>query len=574
MQNPSVRALIVASLSLGFTACTVGGETTHLQHQDMSSMIEARYMSGFAAQNKEQEPYVLLAQNNATPHLRGMLPPSHHLDEQYYPNYQTGPYNHGVPNARQQHNAITRQNFSYQLDQSLSVPVQQHVVSPQADIASTYNQNYGVAQTPNWGMNSGAEPQYFASPEPKTSYTPHLIVNTVKQSVNTARSQSPRVAIEGLKIQEAEESYAQAKAQSRFKLSLDGVAGISQSETNFAVVNRTDSDTRLQRSASLDLSLPIFQGGGIRAQKNVAKTGIETARANFDIVQSAVSQETAIAHLNVIRDRELIQIYKRNVDLLENQKQTVQALVRAGESTVADEAIIEARLASIQARLELAGSDLAASESSYKKLVGRPAPRLMPVGSVELPNSLQEIKDAVKRNNAQLRSVETQAEAAFHNIAVAKSLGRPKLSLQGVLRAGEGQSETIRRSSAAEVLLNLNVPLLSGGENKSRVRQAALAQSRAILETRELHNNLNERLEQLWGAVQSARRSKVPNQAQKTASLRAYEVINKQRAAGLATSLDVLSVEQSLLDAEINILEAQTKEDISRFQLLGLMGAI
>ena len=63
------------------------------------------------------------------------------------------------------------------------------------------------------------------------------------------------------------------------------------------------------------------------------------------------------------------------------------------------------------------------------------------------------------------------------------------------------RSETIRRNSAAEVLLNLRVPLLSGGENKSRVRQAALAQSRAVLETREMQNNLDERLEQLWASV-------------------------------------------------------------------------
>ena len=198
----------------------------------------------------------------------------------------------------------------------------------------------------------------------------------------------------------------------------------------------------------------------------------------------------------------------------------------------------------------------------------------MPVGLVELPASLQDVKEIARQNNAQIKASQTQAEAAFHNIAVAKSFGRPKLSLQGVLRAAEGQSETIRRNSAAEVLLNLRVPLLSGGENKSRVRQAALAQSRAVLETREMQNNLDERLEQLWARVRAAQRSKAPNQAQKIAAQKAYDAIVQQRNAGVATSLDVLSVEQTLLDAELNLIEAQNEEDAARFQLLGLMGSL
>jgi len=118
------------------------------------------------------------------------------------------------------------------------------------------------------------------------------------------------------------------------------------------------------------------------------------------------------------------------------------------------------------------------------------------------------------------------------------------------------------------------VPLLSGGENKSRVRQAALAQSRALLETRDMQNNLDERLEQLWARVQAARRSKAPNQAQKIAAQKAYDAIVQQRNAGVATSLDVLSVEQTLLDAELNLIDAENIEDVARFQLLGLMGAI
>lgn len=397
---------------------------------------------------------------------------------------------------------------------------------------------------------------------------------TINQSLTDAVNRSPRLAIEDIKIQEAEEGLVQAKAQGRFKLNLEGIAGVGQYETDFSVVDRTDSDTRAPRAANLDLSLPIFQGGRIKAQKDLAKVGIKTAKANYDAVQNNVTLEAAVAHLNVIRDRQLIQIYARNVRLLDNQKQTVKALVNAGENTLTDEALLDARLASIQVRLKQVESNLAASESNYKRLTGRVAPDLLPVGQAMLPASLQQTKQAVLQNNHEVKTAQTQVEAAYHDIQVAKSFGRPKLALQGVLRAAEGQSDTIRRNSAAEVLLNLSVPLLSGGENKSRIRQAALAQSRAALETRALQENLTESVEQLWANVQAARLSQAPNQAQKIAAQKAYDAIVTQRNAGVATSLDVLTVEQTLLDAELNLVQAQTAENISRFQLLALMGAL
>ena len=400
------------------------------------------------------------------------------------------------------------------------------------------------------------------------------LVNSIDQSVSKARTQSTRLAIENLRIQEAEEGLVQAESQGKFRLNFDSAVGVGQFETDFNVIDRTESDTRLQRTARLNLSLPLYQGGRIKAQKDIAKVGIKSAHANFGAVASDVTQEAAIAHLNVIQNRELIKVYTHNVALLENQKTTVQSLVRAGENTVTDEALIDARLASIKVRLEQARARLTSSESNYKKLVGRPAPALMQSAGVGLPGTLAEVKALAQKNNSQVKVAQAQAETALHNIEVAKSFGRPSLSLQGVLRAAEDQSETIRRNSAAEVLLNLTVPLLSGGENKSRIRQASLAQSRAVLETHRLHSDLNERLEQLWADLKSAQRSKAPNLAQKVAAQKAYDAVIKQRNAGLATSLDVLSIEQTLIDADINLIQAQNVEDVSRFQLLGLMGVL
>lgn len=596
---PFAQALLCTSMTLTLSACMapLNSHQASVSFPSSSPYIGAHYGPDISRYGAEQ---ILYAQDNRAPQiLRGASEvqdqaPYVYAQERYYADYQNAPssvqagFEHHLGDGEYQVIKQEEQTSkaTYAMPQTY---VSQSYVSeelvPEGYVAGSYApEGYEAQSHASESYVSGrgyAAPQnheaHISSGRVETApmaQTINASEQSLRQSLGAAVQHSPLLAIEDLKIQEAQEVLTQAKAQGRFKLNLEGVAGPSASETVFSVVDRTDSSLRIRRGANLDLSLPLYQGGRIKAQKKVAEVGIQEAEANFDVVETSVAQEAALAHFNVIRDRRLIKIYERNVALLTSQKTTVAALLAAGENTLTDQALIDARLASIKVSLEQAYASLAASESTYKKLVGRSAPDLIPAQTISLPESLAEIKEAAQKNNPQIRAVQTRAEAAFHNVEVAKSFGRPRLALQGVLRAAEGQSDTIRRNSAAELLLNLSVPLLSGGENKSRVRQAALAQSRAELENRSFQDNLNERIEQLWANVQSARRSQAPNRAQIAAAQKAYEAISQQRDAGVATSLDVQSVEQTLLDAQLNLVQAQNTEDVSRFQLLSLMGAL
>ena len=204
--------------------------------------------------------------------------------------------------------------------------------APQTPAPNPYYRDY-PAQTSEYYVRPQSQGQtYNSSGQTTTTYrivgenqaqyrlSQDSDVSSIRQTLGGALTQSPRLAIEDLKIREAEEGLIQANAQSKFKLNLNSVVGASQSETVFNVVDRTDDDFRVRRAANLDLSLPLYSGGRINAQKNVARVGIKSAKANYDAVESVVSQEAAIAHLNVIRDRKLIKIYDRNVTLLEKQK--------------------------------------------------------------------------------------------------------------------------------------------------------------------------------------------------------------------------------------------------------------
>ena len=601
-----MRGILVSALGLGLTGCSKASLNSYGQNAASWNSLSASQGASYFPQRHREAPYVLMAQNNSVPQLRGpqhvrqAILQQYHFDDMPKP-YTASPMPAASTIAAPAYRAArpVAAQFKHQLGHAAPRVVSQPQARPQAPAqphqpaqtykpAATYNtqayKNVQAAQAAPAQAYQNTIASTYSAPRDTTSspVTPSSSVTavttadatTMNESLSSALQQSPRLAIEEIKIQEAQEQLEQAKSQGRLKANLEGILGASQNETDFRVIDRTDSDFRVRRNAGLNLSLPLYQGGRINAQKDVAKVDVETAKANYSAVESFVTEQAGIAHLNILRDRALVEVYKRNVALLETQKKTVAAMLHAGENTVTDGALVDARLASIQVSLEQAYSNLSSSESRYKKLTGMDAPTLSPTQEIQLPESLQEAKEVALKNNAQIKSMQSQSEAAYHNIALAKSVGRPKLALQGGLRASEGQSDTIRRTSAAEILLNLSVPLLSGGENKSRVRQAALAQSRSLLETRTLQEDLYERLEQLWATVNAAKQSQAPNLAQKSAAETAYKAIVSQRKAGLVTSLDVIAVEQTLLNAELNILQAENAEGVARLQILGLMGAL
>jgi len=395
---------------------------------------------------------------------------------------------------------------------------------------------------------------------------------SLRQSLDSAFARSSRLAAETLRVDEAQEVLKQAKAQSKPRLELRSIVGPRTSETTFAFSNTTVNATTIRRSAELDLSLPIYQGGRLRAQRSSAEIGIETARAAVAQTRSEIIEQTAIAYLDVVRDRKLVQLYQKNVDLLEQQQSSIAELLTLNESTISEKALVDARLATQRIRLETGLGVLRESEAHYKNLVGSPAPATLPVPIFNLPLSLVEVQALAQQNSPELTALINRAKSAEFDVDIAKSNTRPSLALQGVVRGAEGQSETINRNAAAELLLNFRMPLSTGGEGKSRIRQAKLIRNRLNLEIRDTQDQLRDQIDRLWARKLASEKSKAFNQTQITATEFAVQTVAEQRAEGVATILDLLNVQQTLLDAQIQTVEAQSLQDTASVQLLNLMG--
>lgn len=432
----------------------------------------------------------------------------------------------------------------------------------------------GLTYTPEQNGQYQAYRTDRFTPEFQSFYQPIHVPGSMNTSFVKALSTSPARAVEELKIAEATEKLKEVKSGSRLQSTLRGDLGYRQSDTVYDVVDRRDSNARPIQSVELGMTLPLFQGGRLKAQKQVANEQIETAKASLNSVENEIMMTTALAHLDVIKNRKLVEVYSDNIELLHKRKQNTDILFRYQESTLADTAVIDARLYSSMIDLESAVANLKASESLYQSLVGQPIPDILPLPYWTLPASLQEVKMLARNRNPELNTLQKEIKVADYNVDVAKSFSKPRISLDGALRGAEGFSETIRRNTSVEVALNVTVPLLSGGGNKSKVRQASLAKSIAMMKLYDLQKTLDQQAGVFWTQMQSAMRNRQHNQEQIRSAQLAYESVVKQQKAGEATIFDLLQTEQIMIEARIREITAEYEELVARLQLAKLTKTI
>ncbi|WP_418153068.1 TolC family protein [Litorimonas sp. RW-G-Af-16] len=232
----------------------------------------------------------------------------------------------------------------------------------------------------------------------------------------------------------------------------------------------------------------------------------------------------------------------------------------------------QSRLAASEAGLAQAEAQLQISRATYKRIVGRMPVDLQPVPDFALPNDLPTAIALARDNNPQLLASYFNEEAGRAAIDVAKSNGRPTISLNGTLSAQRGQLLGIEETDQASLTAQISVPIFSGGLNRSRVRQAKHAKTRLAFETRDTELAVDQTVTQIWAQLEAAKRVFITSQQQLDAAEVAFEGVELELTVGTRTQLDVLNAEQEVLNAKLALINAERDVDSVTYQLLSILG--
>ncbi len=325
--------------------------------------------------------------------------------------------------------------------------------------------------------------------------------------------------------------------------------------------------------ARVTASYLLFDGNATSHQISAEALRIKALEVEFEGVKQQVIYEAIIAYLNVLRDRRLVELSRKNVDVLKKQFDATMSRFQLGELTRTD-------LAQAQAALESATSILASREGilylanrTFETAVGvKPGDLDSKVTLPSLPNTEQEAKEASAKFNTELKATLLLEKRAQALVEASKSKSWPILNLSASVSGGETTAQ--QDFSNFGLSLNGSVPLYSGGALKSGERRAQSDLELSMVTSEITRLKVQQEVVTAWSdyqvssAVISARTREVE------ATELAYEGTREEARLGARTVLDVLNAEQTVMNAQTNLETAKRNRLAAGYRLLLSMGTL
>ena len=380
-------------------------------------------------------------------------------------------------------------------------------------------------------------------------------------------------------VREIDENYVQAQAAGRFTLNADAnvARNVTKNQTSFSLgpfppTTISSTDWLTPHAGQLSIVQPIYQGGRVNGLKAQARAGILAARQNLRSAEQNLLLAAATAYLDVMRDEEVAKIRRNNVRVLTQQKYAAQTRFDVGEGTRTDIAQADARMAAAEIGLANADASLAISRAAYVRYVGHIPMDLSAPPQFIIPPNLEAALKRGRSNHPQLIAARYNENAAQSAIHVARSAGRPVLSLNATLQSSRENSANFPLSESVSIGAQLRIPIYQGGLNSSRVRAAKHVKTRTKFETRETELAVDQAVANLWAQVIAAERSLIASKKQVDAANIAFEGVELEQQVGTRDTLDVLNAEQEVLDARLSVVQAERNFNVATYQLLVNIG--
>ena len=388
---------------------------------------------------------------------------------------------------------------------------------------------------------------------------------------------NPQLSAQRAQLRAIDESVPQALSGYRPQVSAGASAGVNPVRTFFP--DGTSQYANLHPwMAGVTLTQPLFNGFRTGNSVRQAEMQVRSGREGLRSVEQTVLVAAVTAYMNVVADQTLVEAQRANVTFLRETLDSTQKALDAGNVTPTDVAQAQARLARGQSDLNTAEVALATDQATYTQITGAAPGRLAPAEPVDrlLPRAREEAMAISRKENPMIVGASYDVDAAEVAVKVAEGALLATVNVQAnVSRSVDG--DTTLGSTAtnqASVIAQATVPVYDGGLAASQVRQSkeTLGQVRAVLDQMRLQSDAA--LTIAWVTNEGAKTAVRAGEAEVKASTVALAGVQKERAAGQRTTLDVLNSEQDLISARGRLISAQRDRVVASYTLLGAIGRL
>ena len=410
--------------------------------------------------------------------------------------------------------------------------------------------------------------------------------DTLEWALVQAYQNNPSLNAQRASLRATDENVPQALSGYRPKISLSSTDGFTYSSTLSNSVNQTVYPNSVtysnlardlaNRGFGATATETLYDGLQTANRTRQAESQVMGARETLRVTEQQVLLDASTSYMNLLRDQAILDLNRRNVEVLTEQLKQTRDRFNVGEVTRTDVAQAESRLAAGRSALLGAQSNYVTSQANYRRVIGVDPGRLDPGTPVDRLSPAV-LPTAISQGQSQSPSV----LAAMYGVDIAELTVRisegslyPNFGITASASRNFQPVYNVNKQTLASVLGTLTIPIYQGGAEYSAIRQSkeTLGQQRLTLDVN--RDQARETVVASWGELDAAKAQIEATTAQVNAAEIALNGVREEARVGQRTTLDVLNAQQELVNARVALVTAQHDRVVASYALLAAVGGL
>jgi outer membrane protein len=333
--------------------------------------------------------------------------------------------------------------------------------------------------------------------------------------------------------------------------------------------------------AGLTVSQTLFNGFQTANRVRQAETNTSAAREALRVAEQTVLLNAATAYMDLLRDGALLDLQRRNVEVLQEQLRQTRDRFNVGEVTRTDIAQTEAQLAQGRATVLAVEAQFVRSRANYRQFIGVEAGALQPAAPVDrlAPRTLITAIEIARARHPSVGVAMFGIDAAVLQVKITEGSLYPQARLLGSVQQN-WESATVQsqlQNFNAFVQAQVTIPIFNAGpagasDTFSAIRAAreTVGQKRMDLDT--ARDQVQAAVVTAWGQLEAAKAQILATQAGVAAAEIALDGVREEARVGQRTTLDILLQQQTLVNARTALVTAQHDRVVASYTVLSAVG--
>jgi TolC family type I secretion outer membrane protein len=330
---------------------------------------------------------------------------------------------------------------------------------------------------------------------------------------------------------------------------------------------------------SFSITQPIFTGGALRANLNVAQAEDMTAQANLANTEQEVVYNTQRAYFEVLKAHELLAVAKDNLQTAEEHLNSARKQVEAGLRSRTEILRWEVQKANAESFLVRAENALAIARPALNQVLGLDMTAdytVLPVEDVgvQIPATIEEQTALALRRHPALRIAEANVDLAGAQVQVARSNFMPKVGL--AYNYSWEANNTLKLDSYKTWSFGIvaQFPIFNGFRDFTTLQQANATKKQAQDLQTDFERGLRLQVMQASLNLEAAKKQLVLTEKAREQAEENFRVVKNSYEVGLASNLDFLDAQNAQNQARWDHVNARYDHLLAKTALAQAMGVL